>query len=269
MDLGDIGKVVGGAVAGAVTTVVEAGKAVVAANVAIVTAPTQILVDAVTGKPVDVTVKRINDVVVDAVSAATVAANTPNFFVINIAKAVGGDDAANIAIAATASNIIQTSLPDILVKYLNRPDLKIEDIATLPADVLLAAALDSASQQLKAVSRPIPEMVKILMTPHFSEEALAETQFVVGKIGITLPQAINGMQTFMGNKEHAVTVPGIIVFSVEPNQTKQALHWWAHELQHIMQYRTLGVAEFAVRYIRSHQEIETEAENEAVDAFPI
>ena len=90
---------IGNAVKGAVTTVVNGGIAVVQASVQVVTAPTQILVDAVTGKPVDVIVKHINEVVVDAVTAATAAANVPNFFVVDLVKVVAGEDAARVVMA--------------------------------------------------------------------------------------------------------------------------------------------------------------------------
>ncbi len=256
-------KDIGNAFGGAVTTVVDAGKAVVAANVAIITAPTQILVDAATGKPVDVTVKKINEVVVDAASAATAASNVPNFFVVDLAKAVGGDDAANIAITAVAANVVQKSLPEILIKYLNKPDLKPEDVLRSPIDVILAALLDSAANQLSAVAKPVPDLVKLILKPHYPSGTLDEAKYVVGKVGITLPQAINGLQTFMGNKEHAVTVPGVIVFSVEPDQSAQTIRWWAHELQHILQYNTLGVVGFASKYINDYQAIESEADKKA------
>ena len=175
---------IGNAIGGAVTTVVKGGIAVVEATVQVVTAPTQILVDAVTGKPVDVTVKHLNEVVVDAVSAATAAANVPNFFVVDLAKAVAGEDAARVVMAAVAANVVQTSLPDILVKYLNKPDLKPEDIATLPIDVLLAALLQSASDQLRSVAKPIPDLIKLVLKGHFTLEVLDTTKYVVGKVGI-------------------------------------------------------------------------------------
>lgn len=254
---------IGNAVKGAVTTVVNGGIAVVQASVQVVTAPTQILVDAVTGKPVDVIVKHINEVVVDAVTAATAAANVPNFFVVDLVKVVAGEDAARVVMAAVASNVVQTSLPDILVKYLNKPDIKPEDIATLPIDVLLAALLQSASDQLAAVAKPVPDLIKLVLKSYFASDILEGAKYVVGKVGINLPEAINGIQSFMGNKSHAVTVPGVIVFSVEPEQSKQSLHWWAHELQHIAQYGKLGVAGFASEYVRNYQGLEEEAEQKA------
>jgi outer membrane protein assembly factor BamB len=55
---------------------------------------------------------------------------------------------------------------------------------------------------------------------------------------------------------------------LEPDGSKQAMHWWAHELQHIVQYNKLGVDGFASEYIKNYKSLETEAEAKA-DSIPL
>jgi hypothetical protein len=244
----------------------QAGKAVkgaAEATVKVAVAGPKAVIDLASGKSVTATAKEFGATIGDAASAVAEAANTPNFFVINLAKEIGGDTAAGIAMVAVGGQVIQNSLPAILATYLNKPNLKPEDILTLPIDVILAALLSSAADQLRPKAKPVPLVVKLVLKPYFPAGVIEGARYAIGKVGITLPEAINGMQTFMGEKEHAVTVPGIIVFSQEPDGSEQSIRWWAHELQHIVQYNALGVNGFASEYIKNSNELEGEANAKA------
>jgi hypothetical protein len=63
---------------------------------------------------------------------------------------------------------------------------------------------------------------------------------------------------------HAVTVDNIIVFSQEPGL--DSIWFWAHELQHVEQYRTLGISGFAAEYTSDYQRLEDEANKKADQA---
>lgn len=247
--------------------VVKAAEKLAETSVAISIAPTKILVDAVSGKPIDVIAKNLQDVIVDHASATAMVSNIPNFVIIDTANALGGRDAANIAIAATAGQVIQNSFWADLLEQTRRPDLKISDLALVPLDTLLTVMLKSAEKQLRSQSKPIPDLVKIILEPKFEGGLIDRARYVVGGISLTLPQLVNGFQSFMGNHAHAVTIPGIIVFSSEPGQSKEDIRWWAHELQHVRQYEELGVAGFASKYIQNYAELEANADAKAASLF--
>jgi hypothetical protein len=126
-----------------------------------------------------------------------------------------------------------------------------------------AAAITTAAEHLRGSAKGVPTLVRLALQRHFPPEILARARYTVGQIGITLPEVINGAQAFMGKRAHGVTVDNVMVFSTEPEQTDQSARWWAHELQHVGQYATMGVAAFASRYLTAYTALEQEAEDKA------
>ena len=77
----------------------------------------------------------------------------------------------------------------------------------------------------------------------------------------SLPAIINELQTNFGDArggESAVTIGDLIAFSEIPNPSE--VDFWAHEMQHIVQYRELGgIDGFATAYTRDYQKLERDA----------
>jgi Domain of unknown function (DUF4157) len=261
----DVGNAIEDAVSNAARTAGDTKK-VVEVQVAIATQPTEILVDPATGQPLDQSAKDLVTAVAGGTSAVATQATIPDVFMIDLASGVAGDAGTKIAEVATAGRAYSIDIMAAMPALLNKPTPPTpEEVAAAPLSVLLAAAITTAAEQLRGSAKEVPKLVRLALQRHFPPEILSTAQYTVGKIGITLPEVINGAQSFMGNHAHGVTVDNVIVFSTEPNQTDQSALWWAHELQHVVQYANMGVAEFASRYITACTAIEKEAEDKARD----
>ena len=113
-------------------------------------------------------------------------------------------------------------------------------------------------------AKPIPADIRFYLTSVFSKEILDRAQFViddnVGSHGI-----INKFQEACADN-HAVTADNIIVFAKPPSS--KDLWLWAHEMQHTVQYKILGIDGFAAKYTMDSGAMENEANqkgDQAVD----
>jgi hypothetical protein len=97
------------------------------------------------------------------------------------------------------------------------------------------------------------------LTGIFSKEILDRAQFViddnVGSHGI-----INKFQEACADN-HAVTADNIIVFAKPPSS--KDIWFWAHEMQHTVQYKNLGIDGFAAKYTTDSDAMENEANQKA------
>lgn len=111
-------------------------------------------------------------------------------------------------------------------------------------------------------AKPIPADIKFYLTGVFSKEILDRAQFVtddnVGSHGI-----INKFQEASADN-HAVTADNIIVFAKPPSS--KDLWFWAHEMQHTVQYKNLGIDGFAAKYTTDSGAMENEANQKADQA---
>lgn len=126
-------------------------------------------------------------------------------------------------------------------------------VATVP----FAAALQQAIDLYKGRAKPIPDTVKTLLATVHSKETLDNARFVIDDNLGSLPGAINSLREKTSDN-FAVTVGNIIVFARDPGLTD--MHFWAHELQHTVQYKQLGIDGFAAKYATSSSAMEAEAE---------
>ena len=108
-------------------------------------------------------------------------------------------------------------------------------------------------------AKPIPADIRFYLTGVFSKESLDRAQFViddnVGSHGI-----INKFQEASADT-HAVTADNIIVFAKPPSL--KDLWFWAHEVQHTVQYKNLGIDGFAAKYTTNSGGMENEANQKA------
>ena len=145
-----------------------------------------------------------------------------------------------------------------------------EIVQGMPADRMiaepLAAAIRAANLQYAPSARPIPEDVKVLLSSFYPADVLSGARWVVGSISISVPDITNQFRKTFFGVDNAVTVGNITVFSKSPGQD---YHWWAHELQHQVQYHNWGIDNFAYQYVTSCHTVETEAENKAQQAVPV
>jgi hypothetical protein len=104
------------------------------------------------------------------------------------------------------------------------------------------------------------------LTGVFSKEIIDRAQFViddnVGSYGI-----INRFQEACADN-YAVTAGNIIVFAKPPSS--KDIWFWAHEMQHTVQYKNLGIDGFAAKYTMDSSAMENEANqkgDQAVDNY--
>jgi hypothetical protein len=128
----------------------------------------------------------------------------------------------------------------------------------------LAAAIRAAQKQYYDTARPIPDKVKALLKGAYPADVLANGRYTVGSVSLSVADVTNTVRKFEG-VDNAVTVGNVTVFVVEPGDN---FHWWAHELQHQVQYAQWGIDEFAFKYVTSCHDVETGAENEAQHVVP-
>lgn len=269
------------AVTGGVTTVIKVatGAVVDAAKLAVdvaVVAPTKVLVSLSQGDidSVKNTVKELVEKTGDVASATAVIASTPYLFVAEVTRDIGGVGG-QIIRAGINQKLVEINILPYFVKKIggldaSSPEDIAKAIATAPIEMILASYIQAAFDTLEPASTEIPKSIKKLLKEHFDDNVLNNAKYIVSTFGLTLPEAINGLQVFMGNHAHAVTVGNVIVFSKEPDNSDAAIHWWAHELQHVAQYNKFGIDGFSNKYVNNYNEIEAEADakaKEVIDAL--
>jgi hypothetical protein len=132
--------------------------------------------------------------------------------------------------------------------------------------VPLAIGVRQAVALYQDRAKPIPADIRFYLTGLFSKEILERAQFViddnVGSYGI-----INKFQEACADN-HAVTADNIIVFAKPPSS--KDIWFWAHEMQHTVQYKNLGIDGFAAKYTTDSSAMENEANqkgDQAVDNY--
>ena len=207
----------------------------------------------------------------DSVSAAAHIASEPYFFAANLAQRVDGDAGVFVR-GALNEKLIEINIGPIILQKLAHANAQtgaevVQAVSQAPLSVLLAAALQAAHDQFRPTAKEVPTKVKKLFRGLFPDEIIDNAGYVVASFGLTLPEVINGAQAFMGHHAFAVTVGDVVVFSVEPNSSDSATAWWAHELQHVVQYGRWGFDGFADKYVANGPEVESEAEAKSIEVM--
>lgn len=136
----------------------------------------------------------------------------------------------------------------------------------------LATAIYQARNAHIGRSRPIPYAIKDALRGSIPDFVLDNARYAVGDLEITVANVIGYANKTLGDG-YAVTVNDVIVFAERPSDDpddEDALHWWAHELAHVWQYRQWGVPGFALRYVNNYSAVEHGADqiaDKAVAAY--
>lgn len=130
----------------------------------------------------------------------------------------------------------------------------------------LAAAIRAAEKQFEPQAQPLPAAVKTAFANYYPANVLNNARWTVGSVSISLPDLIITEKKIFEDTEYAVTVGHVTVFARDPTNN---LHWWAHELQHQVQYSIWHIDQFALNYVTSCHSVETDAENKAQQVVPI
>ena len=128
-----------------------------------------------------------------------------------------------------------------------------------------AAALRSAEYQFESQAQPLPGDVKARLGCCYPPEVLNAARWTVGSISLSVPDLINQGRKIFADINNAVTVGHVTVFVTDPGSD---YHWWAHEMQHHVQYANWGIDQFALHYVTFCHQVETDAETKAQQVFP-
>lgn len=122
-----------------------------------------------------------------------------------------------------------------------------------------ATALQRAIRYSRASARstgtqPIPPDIRKDLEPYFDEDLLDDVGWAYSNQYLDLGSVISAWYKAEGG---AVTLVDTIVFSSRYGASRRFL--WAHELTHVMQYRELGIEDFARVYVTNPQLLERQA----------
>lgn len=119
------------------------------------------------------------------------------------------------------------------------------------APVLQELIARSRDDALRAGVKPIPEDIRNNLAGFVPEHILNVARYRVGGGG-DLSLQVNSIRYGEAN---AITLDYVIVFKQE-NDALYNPTLWAHELKHVQQYQEWGLRDFAIRYVRNHQDVE-------------
>lgn len=139
--------------------------------------------------------------------------------------------------------------------------------------VPLNAAFKQVLQYYKGQGKPLPQNVAALLGPEmaktFTTEQLGKVRYVIDDGTSNIASLINAMQTQFGDAQggnHAVAIDHLIIFGQEPHHGLKDIFFWAHEIQHTVQYERMGLERFAAAYVDNYQMLEEEADQVATEA---
>ena len=245
-----------------------AAKAAAEASARTIAAPTVTLVDVLTGKPADQAVTEAYKAQAVALQkageAASVATESSENVKVTVAGAFAGDFGQTTVQLANGPVRLQEEFASTAIIE-GSEVLQGANAAQLTA-APFAAALRAAQAQFDPIAKPIPDAVKQRMANVYPASVLSNARYAISTISISVPDLItHGRKAFDGS-DFAVTVGNIMVFIKDPGMD---VHWWAHELQHTVQYSNWGIDKFALNYVTSCHSVEKDAEDRAQSAFPI
>ena len=116
---------------------------------------------------------------------------------------------------------------------------------------LIARSRDEA---LSAGVSPVPESIRANLQGFIPSEILNVARYRVGGGG-DLTLQVNAIRY---GEAAAITLDYVIVFASD-NDALYNPTLWTHELTHVGQYQRWGIGDFAIRYVRSYESVESEA----------
>jgi hypothetical protein len=214
-------------------------------------------------------------------TAAGNIAKGPGVVIASVGQAVTETNAAVISVPVVAAQSIAGDAGKTVLTIVTGPTrLTVDFTATAviqaggilqgdnPAMLIaepLAAALRSAEHQFESQAQPLPADVKARLSGFYPVDILNSARWTVGSVSLSVPDLINNERKLFAGVDNAVTVGHITVFETDPGNN---YHWWAHEMQHHVQYANWGIDQFALHYVTFCHQVETDAETKAQQVFP-
>lgn len=115
--------------------------------------------------------------------------------------------------------------------------------------------LEQSRNTARPGSSPIPPEIRAQLSGYVRADVLNEARYKVGDRG---DLNLANLSIEYGDAA-AVTLIDTIVFSDDAGVEDPQL--WAHELKHVQQFRDWGTRDFAIRYLRSWDSVENDANN--------
>jgi hypothetical protein len=174
----------------------------------------------------------------------------------------------------TASQRVQYELAFTSGRYLGRclqaGQCGINQLAAMP----VAAAMRDAYKVYVTYSYPLDPNVLQILNRVVPPQVLYAARWSIGNTpDMTVPGFLNAGYTAFGNG-HAVTLGNVMIFSQMPDLSNgNGWVWLLHELFHIEQYMRYSsdalesIDGFAVDYVNNYQNMESEAQNNAVARY--
>jgi hypothetical protein len=129
------------------------------------------------------------------------------------------------------------------------------------AAATLANGLQHSRDAARAAgTRPMPPGIREGLLPWFPAELLDSIEY---RVGAPEEASVPALSIRYGDAI-AVAVIDTIIFT-NPDDARTNLVLWAHEVQHVAQFRDWGVYAFAREYIRDHQAVERPAQERATE----
>jgi hypothetical protein len=136
-----------------------------------------------------------------------------------------------------------------------------QDFANLanPAGSFLAFAVRQGKAQASYGAQPIPPNIFGALQPYFPADVLQSVRYnTFDNARITLDGAV----MLINADVVAITLEDVVVFR-SAYDAQNNVGVWAHELTHVLQYRSRGVEAFANTYTTNAWVLENEAQNNA------
>jgi Domain of unknown function (DUF4157) len=192
-------------------------------------------------------------------------ANSTEQLTTEIAGNIGGDELRKaLSISHLPGQILRnipSQLVDTTFKVSEGEDISV--VVGLP----LATAIIQARDYYHSKAVPLKDGMKLLLSQggFLRPEHIEQVRYIVDADGGTIASLINRLMKELGHVggdgNHAVTIDNIIVFAKEPSHGMKDLYFWAHEVQHTVQYKNWGVEKFAEQYTTKFGEVEAEADD--------
>lgn len=139
----------------------------------------------------------------------------------------------------------------------NTKQIPIEAVVQTTAPAL-AIWLQGSRNTAATNAMPIPQYIRNALSGYIEEDLMNRVSYKVGDNGVINLAAILQSAPIPGYGDVAgVTLIDVIVF--KDNNAANDPQLWAHELTHVKQFRDWGVKDFAIRYVRNNDAVESAA----------
>jgi hypothetical protein len=139
----------------------------------------------------------------------------------------------------------------------------------------VAAAMRDAYRAYVTYSYPLDPNLMSVLSRVVPPQVLGSARWAVGNTpDFTVPGFLNSANGLFGS-QHAVTLANVMIFSQMPNLQSNDWVWLLHEMFHIEQYMRYSpepleaIDGFAVDYVGHYNQMESEAQDNAVARFNI